>query len=143
MADAEKISAWVKLCEHQDGDFENFKSEYQVQRINSLMDSLREAIASLKKLKDEAPMHVLFYDRKNKRTVSSRQLMPTKIVSVYMTADSEEYRSGVWQGQEKHPLHYSEEIIGTFGYKSAECPKWQNFDNFCNIEDLVILDIES
>jgi hypothetical protein len=60
-----------------------------------------------------------------------------------MVADSDEYRSGVWQGQEKHPLYYQEEKIGTLGYKSENCPGYQNFDLFCNVEDLVFLDIQA
>jgi hypothetical protein len=142
MVDPEKLLAWEKLCEPQDGDFENFRSDYQVRRINALRDSFLEAIEILKKPKNEDPMCVLFYDRKNKRQVSSHELMPTKVVKVYMTADSDEYSSGPWLGQEKHPLYYTEEVLGTLAYKSGDCPD-QNWNMFCSVKDLVFLDIKS
>lgn len=73
-----------------------------------------EKIELLKTLSNEAPMRVFFYDRKNKRQVSSHELMPTKVVAIYMTA------------------------LGTLAYKSDQ--KW---DLFCNVEDLIFLDIEA
>lgn len=87
-------------------------------------------------------MKAIFYDRRNKRTVSSDQLVPTNFVEVYMVADSEEYHSGEWQGQQKHPLYYKERQIANLGYKSENCPSHCNWDLYCRDEDLVFLRME-
>jgi len=87
-------------------------------------------------------MKALFYDRKNKRNVSSDELLPINFVEVYMVSDSEEYSSGIWQGQDMHPLYYKERQIANLGYKSENCPKHSNWDFYCKDEDLVFLRME-
>ena len=87
-------------------------------------------------------MKVIFYDRKNKREVSNEQLMSINFVEVYMVCDSDEYKSGVWQGQKKHPLCYQERQIANLGYKSENCPDICNWDLYCKEEDLIFLRVE-
>lgn len=88
-------------------------------------------------------MIALFYDRRNARLVKSGELMSTNFVEVYMVADSEEFRSGEWQGQDKHPLYYKERQVGSLGYRSENCPEHSNWDLYCNDTDLVFIRMEN
>ncbi len=88
-------------------------------------------------------MEAIFYDRKNRRQVSSSELMSINFVEVYMVADSEEFKDGPWQGNDKHPLYYHEKQIANLGYKSESCPKHCNWDLSCRDEDLVFLRMEN
>ena len=87
-------------------------------------------------------MKAVFYDRKNKRQVTSEELMSTNLVEVYTVCDSEEFSSGKWHGQDIHPLHYKERQIANLGYKSEKCPSHCNWDLYCRDEDLVFLRME-
>jgi hypothetical protein len=87
-------------------------------------------------------MKAIFYDRKNKRQVSSDELMSINFVEVYMVSDSDELSSGKWMGDDIHPLYYKERQIANLGYKSEECKSYCNWDLSCRDEDLVFLRME-
>jgi hypothetical protein len=75
-------------------------------------------------------MIAVFYDRKNKREVFSYQLTAIRLVQHIMVVDAGE---GV-----TNPC-VSEQLLSDIGYKSAGCPKHQNWDIHCLESDLVFL----
>jgi hypothetical protein len=122
-------------------------------------------------------MKAIFYDRKNKREVSSSELMEINLVQTFVTVDSDDlmvptgrricpsggermdfiqFKDALESGcfdrfpdwysweEEKNPiaLHQTDKCIGSLGYKSNICGKYQNWDLWCNIEDLVLLRFE-
>ena len=69
---------------------------------------------------------VIFYDRKNQREVSNKELMPINAVAEVPVTT--------------HNIHSIQ--IGEFGYKSKKCPKCTNRDLYCMYSDLVFLRLE-
>jgi hypothetical protein len=87
-------------------------------------------------------MITIFYDRKNKRIVSSKELHKTNYVSTTLCVDSEERSYGAWLGQKKEPAYIHEVLIADLAYRSEKCPKYMNHDLFTTINDLVFLRLE-
>jgi len=116
-------------------------------------------------------MKAIFYDRKNKRDVSSDELHSTKVVREIAVGDSqdgyiptgrrlrpetnepytkEEFNTAVGQGdwelwpEEKTPrvLYLREDLISDLCYKSENCPSYCNWDLDTTINDLVFLRLE-
>jgi len=87
-------------------------------------------------------MDAVFYDRKNKLEVTSSELMEINFVEVGLFIDSEEFRTGEWQGPAKHPAYLKEKKLGTLGYKSKDCPKNCNWDMSMMESDLVFLRLD-
>ncbi len=65
-------------------------------------------------------MKAIFWDRRNRRKVSSNELM-----KINLTEEG-----------------WTELKIGEFGYKSEDCPDYCNWDLYCLSEDLVFLELE-
>lgn len=80
-------------------------------------------------------MKAIFYDKKNKREVSSDELMPTNVVRTIVGADDQFFRDE----DSRFPI---EEVIGNLCYKTEECPSYQNWDKFLMETDLVFLRLE-
>ena len=76
-------------------------------------------------------MRVIFWDRKNGRKVSNVDLMQIKLVEEVMTGCRQE-----------NEFQLSERTLGSIGYKSEDCPKEQNWNKWCNLNDLVFLCLE-
>lgn len=81
-------------------------------------------------------MIALFYDRKNKCQVRSDELHLIKLVREVWCGNSQE-------PEEKYPGtdHLQKDILGSIGYKSPKCPSYCNWDFWCNISDLVFIDL--
>lgn len=93
-------------------------------------------------------MIVLFYDRKNKCQVKSTELMPINLIKTFAGVDSEGYPRGtpvktITKKYGEDCLFVSEEVMSTYGYKSVGCPDHCNWDNHCNVQDLVFLGLET
>jgi hypothetical protein len=115
-------------------------------------------------------MIAIFYDRKNKRNVTSDELMKINLKQDIAVIDTDddmvatgrrinpesfepEYRPNekdpdykiwvTWE-EEKTPLkiYHREESIAELGYKSEKCQKHCNWDLYTNLNDLVFLYLE-
>lgn len=69
---------------------------------------------------------VIFYDRKNQREVSNKELVPINVVVEVPATTRNIHRIP----------------IGEFGYKSKQCPKTSNWDLYCLYSDLIFLRLE-
>lgn len=78
-------------------------------------------------------MKVIFYDRKNNREVSNKELKKTNCVVELVRCDDE---------AKMYPEYPYTMQIGSYGYKSKNCPKYQNWDLYCMLNDLVFLRLE-
>ena len=90
-------------------------------------------------------MRVKFYDRRNKREVYNTDLMPINLVETRVLADCEDYRGDISAETFKdrgYSAFPSDKKVASLGYKSKHCPEHQNWDTYCNLEDLVFLDVE-
>ncbi len=65
----------------------------------------------------------IFYDRKNQREVSNKELMSIDVVA-------------------EIPVTTYSIQIGEFGYKSKRCKKYYQWDLYCKYSDLVFLRFE-
>ena len=86
-------------------------------------------------------MKAIFYDRKNKREVSSDQLNNINLVETYLTVDADEINSGEWD-QKKHKGYLHERKISDLGYKSENCGNHQNWDLHTSLVNLIFLRLE-
>lgn len=79
-------------------------------------------------------MIAVFYDRRNRRNVTSQELVPIELVRDMVTSDSDDRK------QPKLKELYNVAIsVGELGYKSENCPKIQNWDLYTNLDELVFL----
>lgn len=87
-------------------------------------------------------MKAIFYDRKNKREVSSDQLMGTKLVEEYVVVDGDGYPNNTRFDPNNYESFIKERTIGELGYKSEKCDKIYNWDLWTNTNELVFLRLE-
>ena len=87
-------------------------------------------------------MKAIFYDRKNKREVSSDQLIATKLVEEYLTVDGDGCSKNTRFDPSKFESFIKERTIGELGYKSEKCDKIYNWDLWTNTSELVFLRLE-
>lgn len=87
-------------------------------------------------------MKAIFYDRKNKREVSSDQLMSTRVVEEYVVVDGEGCRNGTPFDPNKFDSFITERTIGELCYQSDKCDKPYNWDLWTNTGELVFLRLE-
>lgn len=75
----------------------------------------------------------VFYDRKNKREVTDKELCFINYVT----------ELGVVDSSNKNPLKVlasHDQKLGELGYKSKNCPEYANWDLTCMYTDLVFLE---
>jgi len=84
-------------------------------------------------------MDVLFWDRRNSAEIKLSDLIKINLKQVTLQIDSDEFDSGEWQGQDKHPAYLHSETIGTLAYKSPKCKGYENWDAWLIEEDLIFL----
>lgn len=112
-------------------------------------------------------MLVIFYDRRNRREVRSDQLMSIGLYEHILVGDPSESKAtgrridpstGQALTAEQHldlndgrcfwdwdpemapgPAILRERLLANIGYKSATCPSYQNWDLYCQEQDLVFV----
>lgn len=90
---------------------------------------------------DDGKMKAIFYDRLNKREVSSDQLMPTKLIEEQVVADTEgEAPCKLKLGH--HEVYVKKVVVAELCYKTDDCPKYMNFDMDTTLSELVFLRLE-
>jgi len=78
-------------------------------------------------------LEAVFYDRKNDREVTNRQLCPINFVQDLAVIDDQERSM-------KYPIHGCFTLkLGEFGYKSENCDSFRNWDLWTTLNDLVFL----
>ncbi len=88
-------------------------------------------------------MIALFYDRKNKATVRSDQLVRINLVAALVQVEEQDSKNLTWEElhEEEGRLHFMPHQLGEVGYKSEDCAPYQNWDRFCMVSDLVFIDL--
>jgi hypothetical protein len=88
-------------------------------------------------------MKAIFYDRKNKREVSSEELMSANLKEEYAVVDGnglpEHTHLNATIGLDSY---LRQRVIGELGYKSKECESYKNWDLWTMLNDLVFLRLE-
>ena len=85
-------------------------------------------------------MIAVFYDRKNKREVSSEQLVSINCVREIVVGDSDGYACRkIKPGQQ---LYLEKDLVAELGYKSEDCPDYANWNLYTTTKDLVFLRLE-
>jgi hypothetical protein len=87
-------------------------------------------------------MIAIFYDRKNKREVSSGQLMEAKLMEEILTVDGNGCKDFAIYHPDRYEAFITERMVGELAYKSPNCPKHKNWDVWTNTVDLVFLRME-
>lgn len=88
-------------------------------------------------------MIAVFYDRKNRCTVTSEQLMTINLCQSRLRVITAAAHGSEWQGRKKEKTFIDEEQVANLGYQSPKCPTSQNWDVYTTINDLVFLRLES
>lgn len=84
--------------------------------------------------KSKGRMKAIFYDRNNECEVSSDQLVPINLTVDLVSNDKYD------PCKECEGFHTIQ--LGEYGYKSADCPKVQNWDKCATLKDLIFLRLE-
>lgn len=79
-------------------------------------------------------MIAVFYDRRNKRNVTSQELMSIQLVRHMVTSNSDDRKQPKLKELYNIPIS-----VGNLGYKSENCRKGQNWDLYTNLDELVFL----
>jgi hypothetical protein len=80
----------------------------------------------------------VFYDRKHHCEVTSAQLCGAKVVESYASCGDADDK----QRPALEELWNSSRLVGDLGYKTPDCPKYQNWDRYLMTGDLVFLRLE-
>ena len=92
-------------------------------------------------------MIAVFYDRKNKREVTSDKLVKIRLINEYASVDGEGCAPGTSvkyitdkYGDER--LTLSQKLEGEIGYASPACENWLEWDLWCMQSDLIFLRLD-
>ena len=87
-------------------------------------------------------MKAVFYDRKNKREVTSEQLMSANLIEEYLVVDSDGCAPGTKYTPDTFDTYLAERKLGELAYKSEKCSSPYNWDLWTSTSELVFLRLE-
>ena len=88
-------------------------------------------------------MKAIFYDRKNKREVSSDDLQLINLIEEFVSVDGDGCAPYTPFDPNKYESFIVERPLGELGYKSPSCHSVSNWDLWTNTSDLVFLRLEN